>query len=152
MSAPFIAGLFFFFLGVYLFIHAVKSFRRYTSSISWPSVMGKVLSGEVVRYDATSSRYDFVVSYYYVVNDTKFKGNRAVLWTVAHKDDAEYLHKKFVEGEDVPVYYQPNDPEISVLEPGSPRHGKKYSDMILSVFGMVFGLVIASAGYLGYLD
>ena len=53
------------------------------------------------------------------------------------------------EGNNILVYYHPNNPEESCLVIGEPD--KKYSDIILAIMGVLVAVAITISGYFGYI-
>ena len=97
-----------------LFIHGVLEFGRARRSPSWPTVKGTV---EISV--SSGSGYDVTCSY--EVDGQTFTcyqvgfGEKKLLF---NSDDAQRVQRRYPKGTIVDLYYDPADPEISVLEPG----------------------------------
>ena len=150
VNNAFWGGVIFSTLALYLLRHALRSSRLYGASKSWPSVPGKIIESEVVRYSATSGRRDFAVKYQYRVGNRHYQGNRVALYTIGHQEAAEALAMSYPVGVNVPVYYRPERPREAVLLTGG-RDAKKHGEMILASIGVVVGIGIAIAGFHGVL-
>lgn len=122
-------------------------------SQKWPSVKGQVQKSEIEKSvssshshsgggkrrssTGSSTCFSLLVEYLYDVNGQKYTSN-----TITYKgmDGSEKgalkLKQKYPAGSDVFVYYNPNKPKQSVLEPGS-----DYVGYLLMIFSLVLGLV-----------
>ena len=119
-SAFMLAGALLCFFGVRQVVHA-------KASEEWPSTSGRVLESLVKSRwsqggsDGHGERvYEAEVLYEYVVEDTTYKGNRvtASSWATDDPSRAQRTVNRYPEDTDVTVYYMPDDPEQSLLEPG----------------------------------
>ncbi len=124
--------------GAVLFIYGLVEMNRAGKSRDWPSVKGKVV------YMAPDSGSGYDVMYTYDIGGQTFKSNNLDFSHLSNRDDTRRVVRQYPEGKIVDVYYDPNDPEISVLEPGF-RPGM-YS---MPGFGLCFAL--AAIGFL-FLD
>ncbi|GGW96880.1 DUF3592 domain-containing protein [Alteromonas halophila] len=149
-NTAFWGGIFLLLVALYLLKGAIRSLQQFDQSAHWPTAKGRILNSEVVRYKATSSRHDFLVSYVYEVKGKEYKSNRAALYTIIHQRDAEALLARFKEGTDVDVFYNPEAPSEAVLVTG---HGtsKKYSEVILAGVVLVVAVVITISGFYGWI-
>lgn len=153
MNAPFWGGVFMTALSAYLLKHAIKRYRQFSDSAAWPSTEGRITESEVVRYDATTSRYDFLVRYSYNVDGRDYTHNVATLYTLSGKAECEALLEKFPAGTNAPVYYDPQNPQDAVLVTGADaRKGKEKGELILGTAALIGGLTLCVAGYMGWLD
>ena len=152
MNAPVWGGLFLTALSVYLLKHAIKRARQFRESKSWPCVKGKITESEVVRYDATTARYDFHVRYAYAVDGRDYTHNVATLYTLSGKAECEALLNQFPAGAKADIYYDPQNPQDAVLVTGATgRKGKENGELILGVLALLGGLALCVAGYMGIL-
>ena len=106
-------------------------------SYQWSSAMGKIENSQVKEVSnphggrqytkKKNSRgvlepaYSASIDYRFTVNNVQFVGER-VDFGLTRKDfydDANELVSRYPRGADVRVYYDPENPEESVLEPGS---------------------------------
>jgi hypothetical protein len=111
-----------------------------SQSSDWPSTDGTILSSRVTSVSEKGhSRYTPRVDYSFTVSGKEFESNRITFRTLsASREDALHIANRFLKGETVQVYYNPNDPSKSVLMPGSGsfwRPGTVISVGLLLVFG-----------------
>lgn len=127
--------------GLIIFL-GTRQIMRATASNAWPNVTGVVTVSELGKHvghdrdDATT--YSADVSYDYVVNDRVYV-NGVVNFGSVHTSDpstARRVLKRYPVGLQVPVYYNPADPQDAVLEPGLDG-----GSWFLPIFGSVFLLV-----------
>ncbi len=120
-------------------------------SKSWPSTNGTIVSSRVktvtTRSTSTSktpgkkrTRYFPEIHYKYQVDGKEFTGNRfAFGFSNRTKETSKNIVARYPAGAKVPVHYDPDDPEESVLEPGV---------YTLNWFGILFGLGAIGFAYL----
>ena len=106
-------------LGAYFFARIKLDGARATSSQSWPTVPGVVLSSRVERRDTEDDTlHSLVVSYSYKVGERTYLGDVVAFapeW-IPDKAEIEALARKYPAKAAVPVHVDPNDPEMAVLE------------------------------------
>ena len=124
--------------GMYLVVHGLVDATRAQRSSAWPSVMGAVLTSEVEKSGGGEGgpTYRAGVTYEYDV-----QGSTHVSKRVHFADDrtswgwskAKRLVAKYRPEQRVDVYYDPDNPKISVLEPG-------FNSAIIAkeIFGLIF--------------
>ena len=109
---------------------------------SWPTVQGEILSSSVGESMEMSSkgrgrpRYDGNVTYSYSVNDQSFQNDRVCFGyqkDLASYENANQIRSKYPKGKKVKIYYDPNNPEESVLQTNIP--GRMIA---MTVTGLVF--------------
>jgi hypothetical protein len=113
-----------------------SGFEMYQSyeSIDWPSV-----SGRVDRSWRTDSPTVPHVRYSYKVGKKGYQGNRVAFGDVVGVAEVKRVMRRFPAGKEVPVYYEPDNPANSVLEPG---YGKGSWVWILAPWGMFLVAVL----------
>lgn len=131
-------GGFFVALGLYLLKHSLDSLKLFKESQSWPKVSGRVLKSELVKFKNSHSLF---VSYQYQAGGKKYESNRIALWTLGGEFSVKFA-SEFKLGEACEVHYNPRKPKQAVLIPGPPAHGKRYSDLILSIVATTVGSAI----------
>ena len=93
---------------------------RAHASRTWPTVPGKVeRSGSVRTYGAYGTAfYRLTLAYRYEVNGQDYEGDMAQFGPprVTNQELIEGLVDKYPAGKDVTVHYDPDAPEIAVLE------------------------------------
>jgi Protein of unknown function (DUF3592) len=132
-------------LGGFLFWQVLKGLK----AKNWPTVSGKVADSKVtMHYDDEGDRmYGSFVSYLYNVDGLAYNGDKRSFgdYSSNNRQRAEKIVARYMPGTDVKVYYRPDDPEDSVLEPGT--------NMVMVLFLLlpaVF-LVVGVLGLLGVL-
>jgi len=106
------------------------------ASQSWPSVAGTITkSEEEVDDDMT---YD-AIAYVFIVNDRQYTGERVSFGFSSH------ALERYPVGRTVQVYYSPENPTVSVLEPGFGINTKTATVAILLLVLVIalFGVIIA---------
>ncbi len=108
-------------------------------SVDWPAVEGTVVSSEVQQESKTSrsngttrrktgtrtartkTSYRAEVLYDYVVNGETYSANKVLFGQVGKGSpaSARKIVNRYPAGKKVTVYYNPDEPEIAVLEPGA---------------------------------
>lgn len=127
--------------GVILFF-GIRQITRATASNAWPNVTGVVTVSELGKHvghdrdDTTTYRAD--ISYDYVVNDRSYRNGVVNFGSLQTSDPstARRVLKRYPVGLQVPVYYNPAEPQDAVLEPGLDG-----GSWFLPIFGSVFLLV-----------
>lgn len=137
------ATVFLFFAAIILFwfeILAANDLIHDVASPRWPSTTGMIISSSVAEWQESSDTfYEPKVKYGYVVEGRGYSSKRLrfgdfVPSLPGNLAEATEIAVRYRPGDPVRVYYHPNDPRLSVLEPGA---GK-----IRLVLRMGFGLVM----------
>ncbi len=96
-----------------------------TASSKWPSVKGTIKKCEPIRFssnkkNSSSSVYHARVVYEFTVDGKTFTGDRYSYGepTQGSYSSADNAKRQFPQGNDIKVYYAPDDPRESVLEAG----------------------------------
>ena len=122
------------------------SVQKAMQSTDWPSVKGKVVeSGIRTEKGPSSSKtgsrdsYHANVIYEYDVIGKVYTGRKVGFGEYGREDEvhATKISEKYPEGEAVDVYYDPDQPSDSVLEPGS--HGLPWFYIALGFPFLLFG-------------
>lgn len=104
---------------------ALKAYRSYAeakASTSWPSVQGKVTKAELLRVDEwKSSMYRAEIEYTYEVAGRQRRGTRITAddSRLTTKSATEQLLVQYPLGSVPIVYYDRENPENAVLQPGA---------------------------------
>lgn len=125
-------------VGVGLMCAGAVALFRAQASTQWPTVEGKVIDSEVERnHGGDGTQYEAEVHYQYVVKGTTYNSNRVAFGSIRKDDpsDARMVVNRYPKGATVTVSYSPNDPTLSVLEPGI--HG---AALLFPAFGLLFFL------------
>lgn len=138
-----LAGSFAVYLGLTTVLKAQES-------TDWPSVKGKIVKSGIrtergTSSSATSSRnsYHADIVYEYLTGEGAYTGRRVSFGEYGREDEihATQVSEKYPEGETVDVYYDPDQPTESVLEPGS--QGVPWFFLALGFPILLFGGVLA---------
>jgi len=110
------------------------------ASSKWPSVTGKIISSYIEVARGKSTSYTPKVQYQYRLNGAVFENDQIYFGgPSSNKNDAAETTAKYPIGEAVTVYYKPEAPETSCLEPGKYRH--------ISAIFVVIGFMYFSIGF-----
>jgi len=120
----FLVCLFFFVFGGTGFISGLKIFILSEQSKSWPTAKGVVVSSEVDRtYLAGAARfppaYSAKIRFEYAVDGRKYYTSNISSFSVTYNAGYGKALQKYPVGKGVDVYYKPDNPKISILEPGA---------------------------------
>jgi len=113
--------LVFIILALYLLRKPWYALRMVRKSATWPKVLGRIVSSEVIdTSDAEGSSYEIKLAYEYSVQGPIYRCDRFG-WmgnkTAGLKSDANRILESYPVGRAVGVYYDPSDPAQAVLEP-----------------------------------
>lgn len=140
-----------FFFWVFFGVGAGLSYWGWTilqdarASVSWPSVQGRVTSSVVDRSTDSEggTSYSPEVDYEYTVNDVRYSGNRIKFGenSYSSRGRAEEVVARYRVGQTVAVYYDPDELETAVLEPGV--SGGSYIVLSIGAIFVLLSLVLA---------
>ncbi|MGP1346610.1 MAG: DUF3592 domain-containing protein [Phycisphaerales bacterium] len=104
-------------------VAGVGSLKHARASESWPTASGGVKSCEVVAQSGRRGRtsYKPKVTVYFTVDGRRYACERLTFnasYSTRDRSEAEAFARRFAAGSTVSVSYKPDDPEISVIEPG----------------------------------
>src|SRR3989344_3949897 len=125
----------------------IPTARNATESKNWPSVDGQItISNMSKNYDSDdgSITYGVQVAYNYTVNSLPYTGSTVAFGDYGSSDPSHAggIVSRYPVGKSVKVYYNPDDPKTSVLEPGA-----GWSSFIGLIVGIGFGII----GVVGFL-
>jgi hypothetical protein len=116
-------------------------------SESWPTVEGTIKESEVFDYYTDTVMYQALISYSYVVDNTRYTGMTVGYDVGGTSDPAPQreIVERYPVGSTVTVYYDPNDPKDAVLEPGAKGSiwGPVIRGTLLLFIGMAGGALAA---------
>jgi hypothetical protein len=112
------------------------------ASDTWPSVTGVVISSEISEsYSDNTKMYSPDVIYEYSVDNIPFTGSRikSLDGTTSSYNSVMKTLQKYQEGGQVNVYYNPEAPGISMLEPGAGffTYLIKYAPLLFCLVGIL---------------
>ena len=110
-------------------------------SRTWPQAAGTVVSSGVrMNADGKSNSYSPAVSYRYAVNGAEYRGEviRSLMLT-GNRAWAEARAARYPEESAVPVFYQPSQPSVAVLEHGA--------DAVVGAMVLMIGTMFPYVGW-----
>ncbi|OHB21367.1 MAG: hypothetical protein A3J67_03435 [Parcubacteria group bacterium RIFCSPHIGHO2_02_FULL_48_10b] len=113
-------------------------------SKNWPSAEGTVTVSRLSTHTGSdSTTYGADIAYDYTVEGVLYTGSKVTFGDYSSSDPshAREVVNRYSEGKSVIVYYNPDDPKTSVLEPGA-----NWSSFMVAGIGGLFVLV----GLLGF--
>ena len=140
MAGPILGlmGVVFFGVGIGVsFWIGLPKIQKAKASVDWPSVQGEVKSSRITESrDNDGTTYGHEVIYTYTVENEKLEND--IVWfggdvKTSSRGMARDTVKKYPAGKEVSVHFNPEDPQISVLEPGAFK-----STYFLFLFGFIF--------------
>ena len=144
-----IFGLVFAGIGLFALVRGIVHYRTGKASASWPSAEGQVVVAMVdmrVSTDSdgmTSRRYTPRVVYNYTLNGQQFSSDQVHIGSksnyASHARAASKL--AYQAGQQVNVFYNPENPSQAVLEPGSTRGA--WGTLLIGIVFFVAGGIIA---------
>ena len=153
MNIAFWAGILFTVFGIYMLRHATTQHRKAAESLNWPATKGRMLKvslwGKRNINGVMQDVNNLIVKYSYEAGGSEQQGSNAAFYTLMYPDTTEFA-EKYPEGAEDEVYYDPHQPDESVLCPG-PRAGKPHSDLLLGCVGVLTGLAISISAYMGWI-
>ena len=127
------------------------------SSLYWPHTNGKVVSSSIIKSTpsrtgnspAGSLTFQADIEYEYIVKNKTLKNYRISYGDFGSSDEslAKGIVSRYPIGKMVTVYYEPDNPSESVLEPEGTKKGSILKIIVGSVF-LFFGVLIALFPYL----
>ncbi|BAF71979.1 DUF3592 domain-containing protein [Sulfurovum sp. NBC37-1] len=114
------------FIGLYFFYIGVKEIKLANESTGWPSVQGKITISLLSKNISSYRRHprgapSIAFHYKYEIDQKIFIGDR-VMYGYKNNfftSDSYRQSKAYTKGNSVTVYYNPDNPEQAVLEPGA---------------------------------
>jgi len=107
------------------------------ASLSWPTARGVVGASQVVtEQGAQGPEHRAHIIYAYAIAAQPYTG-RKVRFGGIESDEAKETVARYPKGKDVQVRYAPDDPSVSVLEPGADPWGRSFTWFCVVVLGLV---------------
>jgi hypothetical protein len=123
-------------IGLYLVWYGISSYRQSQASLSWPAVAGKVTTSKVIIEEDADLDECYIgdIEYLYVVGNKEYRNKDVVIGpSDCSESVANEIVKKYPAQAEVKVFYDPNQPEVSALEPGANN-----SSIIFIVLGLIW--------------
>lgn len=137
----------FIFVGAAVFLLGIENFIRARNSVAWPIIAGHVINSRVTAYSSMLSNhsrtsYRAEVLYTYQLSGVTYSSNHIGFEDPGSTDpsQAEAIASKYTEGAFVNVHYNPQSPELSVLETGV--HGWNYCIPLVGFFFFFIGCIM----------
>jgi len=136
-------GFIFAFIGVIFLVIMFTTRKKAEAAKSWPTAQGTVLSSELSihqDYDSddhsSSTSYQPVVQYSYSVMGNQYTGSKIAFGANQFdRNTAQNMVNRYIAGNPVSVYYDPNDPAKAVLE--TQAAGSK----VFMIVGIIFAVI-----------
>ena len=114
-------GVVFFLASLLAATTAIKDWRRYRESENWVPVTAQIVSGNIsARRGSKSTSYVLDIKYAYKVLGQSYENNQFSFGSEGTGYDtrkkAEGILAKYPIGNQVTIYYDPNNPQQAVLE------------------------------------
>jgi hypothetical protein len=117
-------------VGIILLFSSASDLTRGYASKGWPTVLGEVVGTSTSRHRSGRGvfwrlyGYSARIQFRYIVNGVAYSGDRYRFGTPSvfgngSVDDVRDLQELYPPGMPIRVAYKPNDPAVSVLEPGA---------------------------------
>lgn len=139
-------------LGVVIMYGAVRGRVRSKQALSWPQVKGKVVSSEAVedRFRSATGKATIAfvpdITYEYNVNGTNYTGSAVIFGATTYDYiTASRICDKFTVDSEPKVYYDPANPQDSVL---LPQATEGLRSLIPGIFFIITGIIIGVMGFL----
>jgi len=139
-------------LGIVFMYRAVSGRLKSKKAQSWPVVNGRVISSEVVedRFRSATGKATIAfvpdISYEYNVNGTSYTGSTVIFGATTYDYlTASRICEKYTPESEPKVYYNPTNPQDSVL---LPQATEGLRSLIPGIFFIVTGIIIGVMGFL----
>jgi len=141
------------FMGIATFVPNIINLNKGLESQNWNETEGVILTSEITSHQETNpdseghyeteTYYDVNIVYQYTVIGVNYSYHRISFSDFAstpNHNEAQQLVNKYPAGENVTVFYNPNNPSEAVLEPGITNTNNIFLiiGIILIIAGIVF--------------
>jgi hypothetical protein len=111
--------LFFLLLLLSCFSYGIAGFYKAVKSNSWPTATGIILSSQVIKPSGKSTKYIADIKYSYKSNNKEYHSNKFNASNARGISGwARNVVKQYPINSSAKIYYNPDNPEDSVIEPG----------------------------------
>ncbi len=124
----------------------VTTVRNASVSQDWPAVPGTITVSQVtISTDEDGATYYADVQYKYVVNDRWYTADTVNFgeYGSSNRSRADKIVARYPPDSQVTVYYNPDDPDTAVLEPGL-SWGSYFGFLMSLAFFIVPGIMLFS--------
>ena len=118
-------------------VFGLFTMRETSRSRGWARIDGRVVTSNVTEFTGKSrTTWRPMVVYSYSVGSGRFMSTRIAFHSMAsgNRNDAAKIAARYPAGSRVPVFYDPQDPEQAVLQPGG-------NPWVFIVVGGVFSML-----------
>lgn len=115
-------GVVFLIVGIAISVWGIQAVRRSHASRNWPTTEGTVVSSAIERSGrSVVQNHRAEIEYEYSVKGITHSSGAVSCgdYGSAFSSHAREIVERYPQGKKVPVYYDPQDPSVAVLEPGS---------------------------------
>jgi hypothetical protein len=114
-------------IGLALLYYGIRLVLQARLSLSWPTAPGEVIASHI-RSDIDDDHYEHfyvTVRYNYRVSSQNYSGDSIPpgIQTYSDKEEAQEVTARYPDGISFEVFYSPENPGNSLLEPGTQRGG-----------------------------
>jgi hypothetical protein len=136
-------------IGLWFLVKFALNMGKANRAMNWPTVEGRVTESLVSTHrsrrsdsGARTNLYGALVRYSYMVKGVEYSGER-VTFADTHNSDrskAEAILARYAIGAAVRVYYNPEDPQNALLEPGISN--QSFLPLLIPLAFLVVGIVV----------
>ena len=133
--------------GIVVIIHGYNNYKKSQASKNWPSTEGIIISSEVKqtkhRKSGSSSGYRYKyspkVKFEYYVDDETYTSRRISFadYSSSNRSSAKQIADYYHPEKEVTVYYDPLEPKVGVLEPGTANMSTIIVGGVIILFGII---------------
>lgn len=125
-------------VGIGLIIWGAQILKNASVSSDWPGVQGEIIGSSVrEEQDEDGTTYYADVSYVYVAADRRYTADTVNFGQYGgSRNHAAGIVRQYPVGKTVMVYYDPEEPETAVLEPGV-----TWSSYLVLAIGFLFASI-----------
>jgi Protein of unknown function (DUF3592) len=114
-----VAPLFLIAMGGFFLVMGLTDLLAARRSVNWPIASATILQSTLVRHAGRSTTYRAQVLYRFQVGDRIYRGTQVSYGDhLSSRSHAEQILSRNPRGAEVPVSYDPQNPEKAVLQPG----------------------------------
>lgn len=132
--------MFFMILGAGVLSWGYHMYHKTEEAKAWPTTTGRVITSEV-KSQGSTRMYKPAVQYGYTVGGKNYLSSHVSFaeYSSSHPSRAQSIISKYPVGATILVHYQPQNPDLAVLDPGD--MGGIYIPFVIGSFFMLFSVV-----------
>jgi hypothetical protein len=120
------------------------AWKRGTASMHWPTVPGQIQQSVVQYHSGDGGRYSPWIQYGFTVAGQRYQCDMITYRSLpTDRAAAESYVERYPPGSPVHVFYDPESPDVAVLEPGADRRSYLIGAAVLFILfavGVGFGI------------